>query len=221
MDHGNDKVSIIIPTYNRYDFLLRAVESVNSQTYTNKELIIVDDCSTDPRYTTDLQNDVAKICTTVPVTIKRLPVNLKEIHNTPHYSCACQGLTRNEGIYIARGEWLAFLDDDDYWIDPDKLSKQLQAMKQNNAQFCTTNMINKHGIHNKPPETKFITDITHWNSIATSTVVIRTDLIKQVGLFRHVPNEDADCWKKVLNITPCLFLDINTTYYTLDNPKYY
>ncbi len=103
------KVTIIIPTYNRSDLLQRAVDSVLSQSYTDYELIIVDDRSSD-----NTQKIIASF-------------------DDPRITCirrkTNRGLSaaRNTGVEQARGEYIAFLDDDDEWL-PEKLREQVTFM---------------------------------------------------------------------------------------------
>ena len=114
-------VSIITPTYNCGKFIGETIESVQQQTYTDWEMIIVDDCSTD-----DTKNVVAKY---------------QEQDERIKYHC----LTENSGAAVARtkamdlaaGQYMAFLDSDDLWM-PDKLEKQLEFMQKNNYAFTST-----------------------------------------------------------------------------------
>lgn len=201
-------VSIIIPTYNRWKYLQRAVESVLNQTFTDWECIIVNDCSTQPYG--DFQDP--------RITFVNLPVNMRKLHNSP---CA-QGLTRNEGIKIAKGEYLAFLDDDDWW-EPNKLELQLQEMKKYNIDFCSTNA----WIHNKDSKHVYFTyhikpilelnDIRRDNLITNSSVVIKKTLVESVGCFNLILYEDYDLWKRVMTKTNCLYLEAQLLHYDGDH----
>lgn len=101
-------VSVVIPTYNRRDLIMRSVDSVLNQTYSNLELIIVDDGSTDG--TLELLSEVED---------DRLRI-VKQNHGG---ACAA----RNKGIDSARGSLIAFQDSDDEWA-LDKLEKQVKAL---------------------------------------------------------------------------------------------
>jgi glycosyltransferase involved in cell wall biosynthesis len=101
-------VSVILPTHNRALILPRAIESVLTQTYDNIELIIVDDCSTDET------REVVSALSDLRVTYLRLEEN------------AGGSGARNRGIAIAKGEFIAFQDDDDEWL-PHKLNKQMEV----------------------------------------------------------------------------------------------
>lgn len=101
-------VSVIIPTFNRPDYLEKAITSVSGQSYSNFEILIVDDGSKEA-YAKPICNNFEK-CT--------------------YYFKPNGGLSsaRNFGVKKAVGEYIAFLDDDDYWA-PDKLEKQVGLLK--------------------------------------------------------------------------------------------
>ena len=106
------KVSVIIPTYNREGILGRSIESVLNQTYTEFELIIVDDGSTD--------------------NTRQLVENIHDDRISYYYVKNNSGAAaaRNYGIERAEGEYIAFQDSDDYWHS-DKLEKQMKVMESN------------------------------------------------------------------------------------------
>lgn len=102
-------VSIIMPSWNTEKFIAESIQSVINQTYTNWELIIVDDCSTD--HTDD-------------VVASFHDDRIRYYHNQKNSGAA---LTRNKALREARGEWIAFLDSDDLWM-PEKLEHQIKFM---------------------------------------------------------------------------------------------
>ena len=106
----NDLVSVIMPSYNTASYIEETVRSVLNQTYTNWELIIVDDCSTD---------NTDEILDKISDDRIRIYKNKKN---------AGAAVSRNRALREAKGRWIAFLDSDDFWF-PDKLEKQLQFMK--------------------------------------------------------------------------------------------
>ena len=110
-------VSVIITTYNRYNFLFEAINSVLNQTYKPIELIIIDDGSTDP---------TPEHLTT---TNKYLVINQNHT--------GMPGQVKNKGVEISSGEFVAFLDSDDLWL-PRKLEKQLNQLIDNNFQVNHT-----------------------------------------------------------------------------------
>jgi glycosyltransferase involved in cell wall biosynthesis len=107
------EVSVIIPAYNSSQTIKHSIESVLGQTYTDYELIIIDDASTD-----DLNSVLQSF----------QDANITLIRHTKNQGAAA---ARNTGIQAARGFYLAFLDSDDIWHS-DKLEKQIAFMKKNN-----------------------------------------------------------------------------------------
>ena len=107
-----DLVSIIMPSYNTASYIKESIQSVLNQTYTNWELIIVDDCSTDE--TDEVINTITDS-------------RIKYFKNKENSGAA---MSRNKALREARGQWVAFLDSDDLWM-PNKLEKQINFMKKN------------------------------------------------------------------------------------------
>lgn len=116
----NELVSIITPSYNTADFISQTIECVLNQTYTNWEMIIVDDCSTD---------------NTKEVISKYNDTRIIYVENETNSGAA---FSRNKALKIAKGEWIAFLDSDDLW-DKTKIESQLKFMKTHNYFFSYTN----------------------------------------------------------------------------------
>lgn len=115
----SDLVSVIMPSYNTGAYIRASVESVLAQTYTNWELIIVDDCSEDN--TGEIIQEFTD----------------KRIRYFQNETNAGAAVSRNFGIRKAQGRWIAFLDSDDLWY-PDKLEKQLRFMQENGYAFSYT-----------------------------------------------------------------------------------
>src|SRR5690625_2675360 len=99
-------VSVIIPVYNRENVILRAISSVLTQSYENIEVIVVDDASSD---------NTARVVAQVD------DPRLRIIRRCSNYGAAA---ARNVGIGASVGQYLAFLDSDDYWL-PDKIRQQV------------------------------------------------------------------------------------------------
>ena len=118
----NALVSIIMPSYNSEKFIAKAIESVLSQTYSNWELIIIDDCSDDSSINI-IQSKAQKE--------QRIKI-IKQKSN------AGAAVARNSGIKAAKGEYIAFLDSDDLWVE-DKLEKQVKYMQINKCAFSCSN----------------------------------------------------------------------------------
>lgn len=112
-------VSVIMPAYNTADFIAQSINSVLAQRFTNWELIVVDDCSTD---------------NTVQVVQQFNDARVRLVQNQHNLGGAG---SRNKAIEVARGRYLAFLDADDLWADT-KLEQQLAFMQQHKIGFSFT-----------------------------------------------------------------------------------
>ena len=115
----NPLVSVVMTSYNRSKLINRAILSVINQSYQNWELIIVDDASTDNTPT------ILKEWTNKEKGIK-VVINKKNLWRQ-------YGLSPNlnKGIDLSKGKYIARLDDDDYWIDKDKIKKQVEFLENN------------------------------------------------------------------------------------------
>lgn len=185
----NDRllVSVVIPTYNRAQQTIAAIESALAQTYANLEVIVVDDGSRDG------SEEVVEQF-----------VNNKAIagHRVTYLSQPNQGpsVARNTGIVKAQGEYIAFLDSDDVWF-PEKLEWQFKALEQfgNECCACVTDarLVNDSGMdegsfqmHGRCyPQTMGV-DRTATIALArsfcgfwTSSLLVRADTIRQIGGF--------------------------------------
>ena len=120
-----ERVSVIIPTFNRFNFLLNTINSIKSQTHGNIEIIVVNDCSTQEEYYDYNWNDNR-------INIIHLEKNTKET-----FGFACAGYVRNKGIENSSGKYIAFCDDDDIWF-PRKLELQINYMKKTGCKMSST-----------------------------------------------------------------------------------
>ena len=118
------QVSIITPTYNCAKFIVQTIESVQAQTFTDWEMIISDDCSTD---------DTLKVIEPYLNSDARI----KYICNDKNSGAA---ITRNNALRVAQGRWIAFLDSDDLWM-PAKLEQQIAFMESNGYAFSYTDYV--------------------------------------------------------------------------------
>lgn len=112
-------VSIIMPTWNSSRFVWESIDSILAQTYRNWELIITDDCSTD---------DTMQILQEYARRDPRITVLKNDRNSGP-------GVTRNNSLATARGQYIAFCDSDDRWM-PGKLDKQLAFMREKDVALC-------------------------------------------------------------------------------------
>ncbi|MCC3356090.1 glycosyltransferase family 2 protein [Bacillus sp. REN16] len=129
------KISIVIPTYKRSDFLLRAIDSLLHQTYSNVEIIVIDD---------NVSNSEFRLLTEQKMEKYKDNKKIIYIKNKENLGGA---LARNVGIYKATGEFVTFLDDDDIYL-PNKVENQLQYMIKNELDLSFTN-VRIHNTNNK------------------------------------------------------------------------
>lgn len=115
----NQLVSIIMPNYNGAEYLENTIKSVLAQTYTNWELLFVDDCSTD---------------NSLEIVQAFQDERIRIFKNEKNSGAA---VSRNYALREAKGKWIAFLDSDDLWV-PEKLEKQVAFMVENNYDFTYT-----------------------------------------------------------------------------------
>ncbi len=165
-------ISVVIPTYNRSEYLLRAIRSVIDQTYSDWEIIIVDD-SDDPLEVVqgvESFND------------KRLRL----IRNAERKGVS---YARNVGINASKGDYIAFLDDDDEWY-PTKLEKQIISMKGDEnigISYCHWDMLNLQGeVVNQGrgmPSGHVYREMLKDNLVTTSCLLFRSRAIKKAGEF--------------------------------------
>ena len=185
-------VSIIITTYNRRAFLQEALESVLGQSYKEREIIVVDDGSTDNSF------DV----------VANLPVRYEWKQNGGVSSA------RNLGIALAKGEYLAFLDADDRWMR-EKLAIQVALMEAESFAMSYTDEIwlrEGRRLNQKKRHTKHSGSIYDrclpLCIISPSSAVIRREVLDDVGLFdESLPVcEDYDMWLRISCKYPVLFI---------------
>ena len=156
------EVSIIIPFYNKIGLLKKALSSINKQSYTNYEVIIVND------------NNIIKNLSYLKKIKDR---KIKIIYNKKNLGA---GLSRNKGIQNARGDYIAFLDSDDTWYK-DKLYYQLRFMKKNGylASHTSYNLVNLNGKIFAKRKAKLMNHSSLMKScdIGLSTVILKKDYV--------------------------------------------
>ncbi len=229
-----EKISVIIPTYNRFKYLLNSIQSVKNQTYKNIEIIVINDCSTQKEYYNyDFGTGVKFI---------NLPQNTKKI-----FGYVCTNYVRNVGIKQSTGKYIAFLDDDDIWF-PNKIESQLNAMKRTGCKMSCTEGICGVGMYDsniKYP--KMLTEkylelfkktykkegndmlkdgypeifnknlIKVRNLCITSSVIIDKSILDIINNMKCLKNgsEDYDCWLRALEHTDIVFINEPCMYYDL------
>lgn len=180
-------VSIIMPSYNSEKYIKASIASVISQTYTNWELLIVDDCSTD---------QTVRIIQSFNDRRIRLFVN-------DHNSGAA--VSRNRALREAKGKWIAFLDSDDFWM-PTKLDEQLQFMTGNNYNFSFTDYrIAANGSFDKyvrtGPKRVDYKRIKKYCYFFTSTVLYNREVVGLIQIKDLKKNNDYALWLHSLKLT--------------------
>jgi glycosyltransferase involved in cell wall biosynthesis len=181
------KVSVIVPAYNAMTYLPETLKSVLQQTFTDFEVLIIDDGSTDNivQWTGELVDSRVKLI----------------VQQNQGASVA-----RNTGIAQAQGEYIAFLDADDLW-EPTKLEKQVHCLEENpEIGLVHTNMLlidwqgkSSGRVMKSNAEGDALKQLLKQNTIATSSVIVRNDCLKTVGEFdRNLRySQDWDMWVRI------------------------
>mgnify|MGYP000282960139 FL=1 len=192
-----EEISVIIPTYNRCDLLKRAINSVIKQTITPKEIIIVDNGSTDQTY---------------QMVSSLFPEINYFIEKKRGVSAA-----RNKGILESKSKWIAFLDSDDAW-KPTKLEKQMEfsIFNQDKYRIIHTDetwyrnkkFLNQLKKHKKSGGNIFKNSL-QLCCISPSSVVLKKQIFEEYGLFDENLEvcEDYDMWIRITSKEEVGFLD--------------
>lgn len=194
---SNEKISIIIPTYNREKLIKKSVESIINQTYKNIEIIIVDDASTD-----NTKEVIGKI------NDKRI-----KYYKLKKNKGACYA--RNYGIKKATGNYISFQDSDDIY-KKDKLEKQINNLVKNNSDldFCKISINYQNICIIVPNETqeeqindnKILDELCNGNFISTQAILVKKECIKKHLFDNKMPRlQDYDL---LLRMAP----NINISY---------
>ena len=198
-------VSVIIPTFNAEKFIAETIRSVLTQSHSDFELIVIDDCSTD---------NTVNIVREINDHDARLTlVELSESYGGP-------AGPRNIGVSKAIGEWICFLDADDLW-HPSKLSIQLKLLEKTGASFCCTQSTSFNDERQFDLSGSFSEQETYQkytfrqicsrNRILISSVIVASSLLKS-NLFNESRDyhavEDMQCWLQILeNTNGCIIVD--------------
>lgn len=191
----NELVSVIMPSYNTAGFIKESIQSVQSQTYENWELIIVDDCSTD-----NTDEIVAAFLKDARIRY------IKNQHNSG------AAVSRNRALREAKGKWIAFLDSDDLW-EPEKLEKQISFMTDNGYHFSYTNYIEID--EKSKPNGRSVTGpmritrhgMFNYCWMGCLTVMYDAEMVGLVQISDMKKNNDYAMWLKICQKTNCYLLD--------------
>ena len=201
----NNKISVIIPTYNRENLIIKTIESVLEQSFTNFEVIVIDDCSTD-----DTPNIIAALQDS-RIRYIRLDKN------------SGAQVARNAGILSATGEWIAFLDSDDIW-HKDKLKLQFKVLEENEFNeklVIHTNCIILDEIQNTQHEWKMpVTEGNVYKLLLQRPSTLFPSILtsKKILLLINLLDENVPSyqeWDTSIQLAKqCLFIHINKPLFT-------
>ncbi|AVY98481.1 glycosyl transferase family 2 [Lelliottia sp. WB101] len=201
-------VSIITPTFNSLGFIQETYRSISEQNYKNWEWIVTDDCSNDGSF------DFLK-----QLSMKDERVRLFKLNKNSGAAVA-----RNNSIDHSNGEYIAFLDADDYW-EKDKLSLQIKYMEERSLEFCFTSYACETFSERKLCK---IVDATHSGEVFTykdmlmkkatlgcSTVILKKCLVKQHRMPLIRTGQDYAFWLQLLKETNAVLFNHCLTHYRI------
>ena len=180
-------VSVIMPAYNSEQFIEKSIRSALGQTYSNLEVIVIDDCSKDR---------------TVQI-VQKLAQEDNRVRLIQNETNAGAANSRNKGMDCSRGAYVALLDSDDIW-HPDKLQKQIKLAEETGAGliYCSYAMVDEQG---KKKCRDFVVNerislnsMLRKNDIGCSTVLMRADVIQQRRFSNAYYHEDYVLWLQLL-----------------------
>ena len=179
-------VSIIMPAFNAQDYIEKSIKSLFDQTFKNFELIVINDCSNDS--TLEICKKLAKLDSRIIV-----------INNVSNHGVS---QSRNNGINQAKGQFIAFLDSDDYW-HPEKLEKQLKYFEQYDVDvvFSEYYRFNSSGIIGKvsvPQQEINFNDLLNGNCIGNLTGIYNFKKHFEIRQ-RKVGAEDYLFWLEIFS----------------------
>ena len=189
----NNKISIIIPTFNREKIIEHSIKTVLNQTYNNIEIIVIDDCSTD-----DTESVINEIKDN---RIRYIKLKKKKGAN----------YARNLGINMASGKYISFLDSDDIFYN-NKLIKQINNIENNKSDldFCKIriNINNKNRFSFIIPNDKqelsifkgnIFEELTKGNFISTQSILTKRTIIKKFLFDTNIPRlQDYDFLLRII-----------------------
>ncbi len=209
-------ISVVVPLYNKEKSVEVTLQSVLAQTYTDYEIIIVDDGSTD---------------NSMNVIRKRISELENERVRIIHQENAGVSAARNKGMLEAKGEYIAFLDADDLW-DKEYLAEQVKLIQDfadavmfginfaetNNGQLVRKLATGLPEGYRGYVDNYFQIDGRHSDLFCSSSVVIRKDVFDKVGLFdeRIKYAEDTDMWWRIIATHKVAFYDRYMVFYRYD-----
>lgn len=204
------KVSVIIPTYNREQFIVETINSVLNQTYKDFEIIVVDDGSTD-NTKSKLEQFKSKI-------------KLIEQKNSE------RAIARNNGVKNSTGQYVAFLDSDDIWIK-NKLEKQVEILNSKPEVILTYGQclrINEDGRKIKTAKRQLrgfsgnvYERLLMRNFVVSPTPMIKREFFEKTSGFqtKYIPYEDWEFWIRFSLLGKFHFIDKPLAYYRIHSTQ--
>lgn len=206
-------VSVNLTTYNRALTLSKCLESIINQTYRDIEIIIIDDCSSDN--TTEI--------------VKKYQVKDNRIKYFRHSTNFGNAQARNTALENCKGFYVAFIDDDDEWIDKDKIKKQVEIFENSDDQklgIVCSGIIRSKGNGEKrveiakvPKDIKY--QVLKGGFIHNSTVLTKKNILEEVGGFdlNVCRGVDSEFFRRMIVLYGynVIFMDAITTQYNEDS----
>ena len=198
-------VSVIVPTYNLERIVERTIRSILNQTYSNVEVLVIDDCSTD---------------NTVKVIKSIGDERIVLLENNKQLGAA---YSRNRGIANARGDYIAFLDGDDIWYET-KLEEQLKFMKENDYSFSCTDYdeIDENdkslGVYVTGPKVMKHKTFLKTNYVGCLTIMYKRDIYPDLKIPNNIyKRNDYALWLKISEKAYCYRLKKVLSSYRINN----
>lgn len=197
--------SVIIPVYNGERTVEAAVRSALRQSISSLEVLLLDDGSTD---------------TTLSI-LRRLQREDSRVQVLPNAKNSGTAWTRNRGISLAKGKYIAFLDADDIWVF-DKLERQYTLLQKTGADLCYTSYELMDAVGTRLGKTYWVPESTDYQSllaenvIGCSTCVVRADSLEGFGMDERFFHEDFALWLQLLrNGKKAVGITIPLVYYRI------
>lgn len=201
------RISVIIPTWNRAEMVVAAVESALKQTFEPLEILVCDDGSSD--------NSEARV----------RAIGDPRVRWVSGPRGGHPAIPRNRGIAVSQGNWLAFLDSDDVWL-PEKLELQVEALRESGCFACCTDawrlVPGQDALHpylNGESCTLDFSSLLKDNRVICSSAIVRKDILERAGTFSTLREaEDYAMWLRVSSMTDFAYIGSPLLVYR-DDPK--